>query len=127
MVGTWQMITPKGTLTETWKQVSDTVLSGIANFHDVRGEKTFSEHLAIVARPTGTWYLATVPTQNAGQSVAFKANFMVSKEVTFVNYVHDFPKMITYRSKGDTVLTAVVAGDEHGRRRSEIFTYRHLP
>lgn len=96
-----------GAYLEEWKNDDDTVMVG-AGCTLKNGAKSIVEKLAIVAEPTGYYYLATVLQQNEGRTIRFGPAVFSASEIEFKNLEHDFPNILRYHFENDSTLMVSV-------------------
>ncbi|MCB0575444.1 MAG: hypothetical protein KDC61_12865 [Saprospiraceae bacterium] len=109
LAGTWQREgKPRY---EMWRAESDTSLYGEGYRHAPDGDKGISEFLRIVQEKDGSIaYLATVPDQNDGATIAFPMTDYGVGHWTFENPAHDFPQKIVYRLDAPDTLDVALNG-----------------
>ncbi|MCB0529510.1 MAG: NHL repeat-containing protein [Saprospiraceae bacterium] len=109
LAGTWQREgKPRY---EMWRPESDTSLYGEGYRLTPDGDKRISEFLRIVRKKDGgIAYLATVPGQNDGATIAFPMTDHSAGRWTFENPVHDFPQKIVYRLNTPDTLDVALNG-----------------
>lgn len=96
-----------GAYLEEWKNDDDTLMVG-AGCTLKNGLKSIVEKLAIVAEPTGYYYLATVSGQNEGRTIRFGPAVFSVSEMVFQNLKHDFPNILRYYFENDSTLLVSV-------------------
>lgn len=106
LMGRW-IDRSSGFYLEEWSADDDTLMVG-AGITLKNGVKTIEEILAIVAEPTGYYYLATVSGQNQGRTIRFGPAYFSAKEVVFQNLEHDFPNTLRYYFENDSSLMVSV-------------------
>lgn len=105
--GTWKIVSAKGTVIETWKQVNDSTLTGKSVFVKAAHDTTLQETLELSFRK-GQWsYISTVQGQNNNQPVAFTVIFLKGTEFIAENPAHDFPQRIAYRRIKDQLFASI--------------------
>jgi hypothetical protein len=107
MVGSWQRgdDKPGRTTFEQWEQASETLYLGLS-FTMVAGDTVWQEKMRLVAAETG-W---TLEVNGEGETIPFHLTSIEQGAFISENPEHDFPKMITYALRGDS-LAAMVSGD----------------
>lgn len=94
---------------EQWKVFPDK-LDG-RGFNLEKGLEKVYETLEIKLIDGKINYLATVPDQNEGKTIAFPLTSSSVSELTFENADHDFPKKIIYKKLSPTEITVSVFGE----------------
>lgn len=119
LLGRWQEVQDSGRTVfhEQWEKEANGSLKGLG--YVMSGMDTvFIEHLAILGTDTGTFYSATIQSQNNGQAVLFQ---LVHEQdsLIFTNPAHDFPDSIVYTPLLNGTMNVLVSGTGNGARRSE--------
>jgi len=124
LIGRWEKTTDQGTLSETWKQDSDSSFVGASYF--VSGNDTlFSESICLVEMDGGLHYIPTVSDQNEEKPVVFTLIHSTTNKLVFENHKHDFPQNIRYTHNNDSLI-AVISGKEDGKLRQEVFAMKKV-
>jgi hypothetical protein len=123
-IGSWQNESKTGILTETWTVLNDSVFSGTSYLIE-KGDTQFSEQMSIKQRGNDIFYIPVVKDQNNGKPTLFKLNNLPNvqpedKVARFENPLHDFPQIVLYQLKGDSML-AEIAGKLDGQSHVEKF------
>lgn len=92
LIGTWKIDNTE--VYEHWDQVSNESYKGLS-YRIQDGLVIPTEYLEMVRDDDEVIYLATVPHQNAGQTIRFSQT-QVGDRVVFENPDHDFPRIVTY-------------------------------
>lgn len=108
MTGNWQRgdDKPGRTTFEQWEQASETLYLGLS-YIMVGGDTVWQEKMRLVAAET-VW---TLEVNGEGETIPFRLTKIEQKSFISENPEHDFPKMITYTLRGDS-LAAVISGEE---------------
>lgn len=123
LVGSWEIKTEKGVISESWQQVNDSTLTGVSLFVVPSGERIPQESLELRLRE-GVWqYVSTVEGQNNNKPVAFKLKFIGKMEFISENPQHDFPQRIAYRRVGSQ-LYASIEGVRKGKYTKQNFDFQ---
>lgn len=120
LVGTWENHTPRGTVFEAWKKVSEQELRGMSYMLN-QEDTVVLETIQIIQEKDGLWYIPTVNNQNDGEPVRFEKTNLTDRMVQFENPQHDFPQVITYERVSADSLVAVISGNLNGQPRSHAF------
>nr|NQU91276.1 hypothetical protein [Bacteroidota bacterium] len=102
LVGEWNLTEGNGYI-EKWQFDDDTLMKGVGLSIN-NGITRITEKLAIVNSNSKISYLATVPGQNDGSTIAFHLVVSTDNSIVFENPEHDFPQRITYWFINDTTL-----------------------
>ncbi|MFT5997750.1 MAG: hypothetical protein ACI81P_000195 [Neolewinella sp.] len=107
MIGRWQRgnDNPGRTTFEQWEQASETLYLGLS-YTMVGTDTVWQEKMRLVATETG-W---TLEVNGEGETIPFPLTSIKQGSFTSENPEHDFPKMITYALRGDS-LAAVISGE----------------
>jgi hypothetical protein len=107
LLGNWQQSnTPKNKLVlEQWVKAPG-ILKG-TGFTIINQDTTVNEHLQIIKKEEGYFYVADVPSNQA--PVFFKITSIGENTFTAINPEHDFPQKITYTLR-DGILYALISG-----------------
>ncbi|TCC93820.1 hypothetical protein EZ428_03350 [Pedobacter frigiditerrae] len=122
MLGSWEMKTAKGKITETWLKYKDSLI-GKSYRHNLKGDSVLTETLVIKKIDGNFYYCSKVSGQNDNQTIKFK--LLPVKENTFIfeNPSHDFPQRIVYQNKAKDELLAWVEGEKNGKKGKSEFNY----
>lgn len=120
LIGTWQKQSTKGTLTECWFQLNDSMFSG-QSFFIISGDTVSSESIRLEQRGGKLFYIPTVADQNDGNPVIFTQTALTDSSMTFENPKHDFPQLISYRLQKPDSLIAEVSAMIKGERKLRVF------
>jgi len=124
-IGTWQSTTKRGTLTETWGKLNDSVLIGKTYF--IAGKDTlFSESNQVLERNKKLYYVPTLSDQNEGKAISFVLTNTVKNELVFENPMHDFPQKISYNRVGSDSLIAKISGIKNGKEAIKTFQMKKI-
>lgn len=123
MQGTWKMDTPEGVLQEQWTVANDTLWQARSYMTSQTGDTLFQETIDLKQTEGSIYYIPTVPSQNGGKPVSFKATKASADEAIFENSMHDFPQRIIYKRTSDTTIVAAVEGQEGGQHKREEFRF----
>ena len=123
MLGTWEMKTATGKITESWVKQKDSLI-GKSYRHTLKGDSTLMETLIIKKIDGHFYYCSKVNGQNDNQTIKFK--LLPVKENTFIfeNPSHDFPQRIVYQNKAKDELLAWIEGEKNGKKRKSEFSYK---
>ena len=107
MIGTWQRgdDKPGRTTFEQWEQVSETLYQGLSCTM-VGNDTVWQEKMQLVAKEHG-W---TLEVSGEGKTIPFRLTSIEQGSFISENPEHDFPKMISYTLRGDS-LAAVISGE----------------
>ncbi|MCW5900777.1 MAG: hypothetical protein KIT10_16080 [Flavobacteriales bacterium] len=106
---------------EQWHRTGNGHLEGLG-FVMSGADTVFIEQLGIHFTDSGTWYSATIPSQNGGLPVHFRRT-ADRDSMVFVNPDHDFPQRIVYRPEEGPGWAVDVSGMERGTPRVERFRF----
>lgn len=121
LVGQWENSMPNGLLTETWKKENDSTFSGKSYFIINKKDTIHSETIILKQIKDDLIYSPTVKGQNNDKAVIFKLTTATTKEFTFENPTHDYPKKIVYKMVNATNLVATISGIQQGKPSSESY------
>ena len=108
---------------EQWHRTADDLYTGLGFV--LSGKDTaFIEHLTIRWDPTGGYYSALIPAQNAGEPVDFSLIHADADSMVFENALHDFPQRIAYALAPGGGWNVVVSGETPQGPRAERFTFK---
>lgn len=125
LIGTWENKTPKGTIYETWKKISDNEFSGKSYILKEQDTIVF-ETIRLVKEHDGLFYIPTVRNQNGGLPVRFVAKTISSDQLVFENPQHDFPQIISYTKINADSLVAEISGVKNGQERKQTFPMKRM-
>lgn len=119
LLGSWEDASEEGRLSETWVKSSNN--SYKAETYLVYGTDTvFREYSRINKAGKTLHCIITIPDQNNAKPVVFKLSKQEDDLLVFENQQHDFPQVITYTHKGDSVI-AEISGMQKGEFAKERF------
>ena len=119
--GKWEARTQGGVMKEEWEMVNDTQLVGKGEFNHM-GRTIFTETLRLIKDGDDTKYIVNIPTQNRGEDVIYVLDRSNKEELAFENIEHDFPRRISYKQQGDT-LVVELSGVRNGNPQAEILKF----
>lgn len=125
LLGEWQNTTPEGILTESWKQLNDSVFLGQSYFMSGK-DTSFSENIRLEQRSSGLYYIPVVSDQNAGKPVEFKLTTVSAVKLSFENPQHDFPSRITYTLITKDSIQAGISGVLNGKKNTQLFPFTRI-
>jgi len=107
MTGNWQRSDdkPGRTTFEQWEQASETLYLGLS-YTMVDIDTVWQEKMRLVSAEIG-W---TLEVNGEGETIPFRLTSIEQGSFVSENPNHDFPKMITYTLRGDS-LAAVISGE----------------
>lgn len=109
--GTWKA--DGKALYEVWTK-SKNGLSGYG-YKIKEGKEIRTETLEIQLKDKKVIYLATVPTQNGGETIPFEQNLGEKEIISFENPEHDFPVKVQYKPiSKDRMYVSVLGKDGDG-------------
>ncbi len=123
LVGTWEINTGKGVISESWVLVNDSTLQGKSLF--IRnGKDTLSREEIELAYRNGDWYYTpTVEGQNNNRPVKFRIIYHKGVEFISENLTHDFPQRIAYIKIAPDKLFASIEGRKNGTYAKQNFSF----
>jgi hypothetical protein len=106
MIGNWERgdDKPGRTTFEQWEQASEILYLGLS-YTMVDSDTVWQEKMQLVANEPG-WILEV---NGEGETIPFRLTSIKQDAFISENAEHDFPKMITYALRGDS-LAAVISG-----------------
>lgn len=107
MLGNWQRgdDKPGRTTFEQWSQDSETSYLG-TSYTMAAGDTIWQEEMRLIADTSG-WMLEV---NGEGETIPFRLTTIGDKSFISENPEHDFPKVITYVLRGDS-LAAAISGE----------------
>ncbi|OFY83929.1 MAG: hypothetical protein A3F72_07805 [Bacteroidetes bacterium RIFCSPLOWO2_12_FULL_35_15] len=120
VIGSWENLSVKGDLYETWTKIDDSTFAG-RSFMIVQNDTAFSEKISLEFRNKNLFYIPTVRNQNKELPVLFKLISIEKGELIFENKEHDFPQRIIYKNPSPDSLYARIEGKENGELKKEEF------
>ena len=106
MAGHWSSTDPEGGLSEElWLPPAGGLMVGVNRSVSPKG--AMFEFLRIETKPAGVFYVAM---PGGGLPTPFRLTASTATSATFENPQHDFPKRITYRRDGDTLVARIDGG-----------------
>lgn len=119
LLGSWENNSEQGKMSETWIKEGENAYTAETYF--VIGTDTvFREHSELKETGENLECAITIPDQNNGKPVVFKLTKQEDHQLVFENPKHDFPQVITYMHKGDSVI-AEISGKQKGKFAKERF------
>tara|TARA_R110000868_G_scaffold411378_1_gene703388 strand:+ start:1348 stop:1827 length:480 start_codon:yes stop_codon:yes gene_type:complete len=125
LIGTWENITPKGSIYETWSKTNDNEFSGKSYIIKDKDTIVF-ESIRLVQEQNGLFYIPTVKSQNDALPVRFAAKTISETQLIFENKHHDFPQIISYKKITSDSLVAEISGTKNGKERKQEFPMKRL-
>jgi hypothetical protein len=125
LIGTWENITPRGSIYESWSKINDNEFSGKS--YILRDDETIvSETIQLVQEQDGLFYIPTVKNQNEGLPVRFSTKTISETQMIFENLQHDFPQFISYTKITSDSLVAEIWGMRNGQERKLTFPMKRV-
>lgn len=124
LIGTWELSTPRGSIFEEWKEVSENEFR--ARSYKIEGKDTiFLETIRIYQLKNTLFYAPTVVDQNEQKEVPFKGTYLSANKMIFENSEHDFPQKISYTRVGKDQLVAEISGpSKNGEFKYQTFSMK---
>lgn len=107
ILGSWEMATGNASFIETWEKSSDSIFTGKAVQLADNGDTIFTESITLERRGNDIFYIPVVKDQNNGAPIQFKCTMKSDSKAKFENPEHDFPQIITYTLKGDSLIAEI--------------------
>ena len=123
MLGNWEMKTSKGKLSESWKQVGESLI-GKSYRYNLAGDSTLMETVIIKKIAGNFFFCVTGAQEDKTKTIKFKLVSSAENQLIFENKAHDFPQRIVYENKGKDILFAWIAGPMNGKEAKSEFNYR---
>jgi hypothetical protein len=120
LVGTWENITSRGIIYETWKKNSATELEGMSYAIKERDTMIF-EKIRLVQERDSMFYIPIIKDQNNSLPTKFSEKLVSETKLVFQNLNHDFPQIISYTKINDDSLVAEISGLIKGKERKQSF------
>lgn len=120
--GTWMMKTDKGLLYEKWILAGESELWS-KSFKLNNSDTTILEHVQLVERKDGIFYIPVVENQNNRQPVSFKLVESAGNRYVFENKLHDYPQRIIYNLVKPDSMVARIEGEKNGRSRGSNYYF----
>ncbi len=125
LIGTWENITPRGSIYESWSRINDNEFSGIS--YILKDDETVVlETIRLVQEQDGFFYIPTVKNQNEGLPIRFSAKTISETQMIFENLQHDFPQFISYTKITPDSLIAEIWGTRNGQERKLTFPMKRV-
>ncbi|MDH4473068.1 MAG: DUF6265 family protein [Fluviicola sp.] len=121
LLGRWENNSDQGNLSEVWEKKNDSLYIGTSYF-EINGDTVFNESVELIEKDGVLNYIVSISEGDQGP-VPFKLTKSSDTELVFENPKHDFPQMITYTHKGDSVI-AIISGKEKGKPKKEVFAMK---
>lgn len=109
IIGTWKVSPSQYQLFEHWSVQDDSTFNGIS-FYFQAADTVVTEKMQLLSRNGILYFVPTVPSQNDGKAVIFKAYLNQAKKMAFNNPRHDFPQEIIYQLNNPDWLQATISG-----------------
>lgn len=122
LLGSWELLTKDGKITEHWKK-GPKQYTGASYKHTNQGDSTLTETV-IIQQLHGSWFYCVTGYEknNLGTThfrlISTKKNYLV-----FENREHDFPQKIGYHLKEKDRLSAWITGKNSGKEMKIDFDY----
>lgn len=107
ILGSWEMAAGDGFFIEAWEKSNDSLFKGNAVQISNNGDTIFTEDITIERRANDVFYIPVVKDQNNGSPILFKCTMKSNTMAKFENPEHDFPQIITYQIKGDSLVAEI--------------------
>jgi hypothetical protein len=125
LAGDWQMPEGDGFVTESWKQINDTLLEGRSDYK--KGDSIIPfETIQLLLEKDSFYYKVKAAGQNNELPVAFTITSFSDSGFVAENKQHDFPKRISYTFiNKDSIYARVDDGLAVPERKAEYY-YKRL-
>ena len=123
LLGNWEQILSNGTVTESWKQVNDSIYRG-TTFFIKNNDTIHKENIVLTQKKETLLYTTTVDGQNNDQPVAFNLTSAVQNTFSFENLNHDYPQKIVYKKISDTHFLITISGKQLGKYSQEKYSMK---
>ena len=120
--GKWINNTGKYSSLEVWEKNSDGSFSGYG-LTLADGDTVFYEELRIISINDTVYYQAKIEDQNNGEPVLFR---FIKKDPDFVflNREHDFPQVIKYTPRSDTLFITLEGIEEYYEKKIDLIYHK---
>ena len=119
LLGSWELKTNTGTLTENWTKVNDSTYKALSLF--IKDKDTIHyESIILQEKEETLTYTTTIKGQNNEKPISFKMKEEVEKGLVFENLKHDYPQKISYQKTNNGII-AEISGVQSGKASSEKF------
>lgn len=122
LLGSWEMKTAKGKITESWINSKDSLM-GKSYRHSLNGDSALTETVVIKNIDKTVHYCVTGMEKNNAGTTNFKLIARYNKTYIFENKAHDFPQRIVYQNKSKDELLAWIEGEMNGKKMKSEFPY----
>lgn len=124
LTGDWQMPEGDGFVTESWKQINDTLLEGRSDYR--KGDSIIPfETIQLFLQKDSFYYKVKAAGQNNELPVAFTITSFSDSSFVAENKQHDFPKRISYTFiNKDSIYARVDDGLTVPERKAEYYYKR---
>ena len=124
LVGTWK--NDDGIHFERWKKIDSTHF--LSDVYTLKGADTTFLEKATVTFLKQHWIFENwVKGQNNEKHVVFKAKYLNTNHIAFLNPLHDFPTEIHYLLRSDSLLGAFIVGKSERNKLDTIrFNYERI-
>ena len=118
LIGRWENNSEQGNLSETW--VKDGDVFSAETFIVVGSDTVFKERSVLEETGKTLHCVISIPGENNDKPVTFTMTKQTESMMLFENPKHDFPTVIRYEQKGDSVV-AEISGTQQGKPAKERF------
>lgn len=123
LLGKWENKSANGNLLEIWKKANDSLFIGESYF--IKEKDTLhSEKIELKQKGEELYYISTIKEQNNDQSVTFKHNIEIKKQLVFENPKNDYPRKIVYKTIGNDLLLIEISGIQQKRQSSTRYSMK---
>ena len=124
LCGEWKIDNGDSTITyEKWTQENENSINGIGMTIDDKGDTTFFEEMKILKQDGKITMNISVDRTDV---VPFLLIKYANQEAAFENPEHDFPQKITYFSKNDSTLFAIIGGEVYDGKKNMKFEFKRM-
>ena len=125
LIGTWENITPRGSIYESWSKVNEQEYKGMSFMLKEQDTIVF-ENIRLTCEKNQLFYIPVVKNQNGGEPVRFTSKEITEDRLVFENLAHDFPQMIAYTKIGSDSLFAEISGIVKEQKRKQGFPMKRV-
>lgn len=120
LLGKWERKTIEGDLKEIWTPLNDSTFTGESYY--IKGKDTMHfEKMQLQKNGANLVYISMIRGQNKEQSIRFKQNKKVEKQLIFENLTNDYPQKITYSMLSKDRILIQISGIQQGKSTFDRF------
>lgn len=121
LIGTWQIKTNTGILSENWEKVNDSTFKAQSLFIKDK-DSIHNETILLEQKGESLQYTTTIKGQNNNKPISLELTTNNENELVFENQKNDYPQKISYKKTSNNSIITEISGLVFGKPSTEKYT-----